>query len=227
MAISPQVASKVELITFDCYGTLIDWSAGLAESLQTIFDGKLSVSIEQLFDAYVRIEAEIESGPFQSYRAVLTETVIRLAARFDVALLPGRAEQFPGMLPAWRPFPDTVDALRRLKRTFQLGILSNVDGDLFAGTNQRLGVEFDVVITAEDVRSYKPGHAHFQRLLAKHPQKDSILHVAQSLFHDGAPCGELDIAFTWINRYNESNRTSVKPLAEFADLKSLADALGA
>lgn len=227
MTIPLQLISKIELITFDCYGTLIDWSAGLADSLQTLFDGQLPVSIEELFEVYVRIEAEFEAGPFQCYRDVLTKTVISVANHFGVTLATGRAEQFADMLPAWRPFPDTVDSLRRLKSKFQLGILSNVDRDLFAGTNQRLGVEFDIIITAEDLRSYKPGHAHFQQLLEGHPQKESILHIAQSLFHDGVPCGELDIAFAWINRYNESNQTQVTPLAEFADMKSLADALGA
>lgn len=218
---------KIEIITFDCYGTLIDWSAGLSNALRTVFDGHLSASTAELFDAYVRVEAEIESGPYQRYREVLTATAHRLAEHFEVTLSADRAELFADLLPRWKPFSDTVAALHRLKKKFQLGVLSNVDRDLFAGTNGRLKTVFDLIITADDVQSYKPGLGHFHHLLESHGKKETVLHVAQSLFHDGQPCRELGIAFVWINRYKERNRSEVSPLAEYADLDSLADALDA
>jgi 2-haloacid dehalogenase len=128
-------------------------------------------------------------------------------------------------LPEWRPFPDTNEALRRLKDRYRLGILSNIDQDLFTETARHFEVDFDVVVTAEDVRSYKPGHLHFLKLIEDYADSDSVLHVAQSLYHDGRPAGDLNIAFVWINRYNEVNTEGVTPLAEYPDLKSLADAV--
>ena len=126
-------------------------------------------------------------------------------------------------MPDWPPFADTNEALVSLKRRFRLGILSNIDRNLFAETARRFDVAFDFVVTAEDVRSYKPGHAHFERLLSKHAEPGRVVHVAQSLFHDGVPTAELGIAFVWINRYNDANTARVHRLGEYADLKSFAE----
>ena len=224
MAELKQVLERIDTITFDCYGTLISWAEGLESSLKAVFGDALPGRQSELFEAYVATEAEIESGSYRPYRDVLGEVVRRLAARFSLDLPEDRVDRMSQDLPNWPPFSDTVDALRRLKQHYRLGILSNVDRDLFAGTAQRLSVPFDFVVTAEDVKSYKPGMAHFDRLLADHTSTESVLHVAQSLFHDGGPAQERGIAFVWINRYNEVNKTSVKPVAEFANLASLADA---
>lgn len=218
------VFRRTTTITFDCYGTLIDWSAGLWRSFAEIFGPAVAELKQEWFDAYVRIEAEVESGPYRSYREILAVVTERLARRFELPLPPGREARLAELLPGWTPFPDTIDALIRLKRRFRLGVLSNVDKDLFAGTAKQLGVAFDFVVTAEDVRSYKPARGHFQRMIDAHGSLDTTLHVAQSLYHDGAPANELGMAFVWINRYEERNRTSVGPLAEFPDLRSFADA---
>jgi len=222
------VFKRTTTITFDCYGTLIDWSAGLWRSFAGIFGPVVAERKQEWFDAYVRVEAEVESGKYRSYREVLAVVTERLARQFNLPLPPGRETELAEMLPHWRPFPDTNDALSRLKQRFRLGVLSNVDKDLFAGTARQFDVEFDFVVTAEDVRSYKPARAHFQRLIDAHggisQLASSALHVAQSLYHDGAPANELGLAFVWINRYKEPNRTSVRPLAEFPDLCSFADA---
>ncbi|MCH8147686.1 MAG: HAD-IA family hydrolase [Planctomycetes bacterium] len=219
-----QVLKRIDTITFDCYGTLISWAEGLESSLRSVFGDALPGRQSELFEAYVAAEAEIESGTYRPYRDVLAEVVRQLASRFSLDLPEDRVDRMSQYLPNWPPFSDTVDALRRLGAHYRLGILSNVDRDLFAGTAQRLSVPFDFVVTAEDVKGYKPGRAHFDRLLESYAKMESVLHVAQSLFHDGVPAQELGIAFVWINRYNEVNKTSVKPLAEFANLASLADA---
>jgi len=219
-----EVLRRVETITFDCYGTLIDWRAGLQSSLAELFELAPNGLPDGLFEAYVRTEAEIEGGAYQSYRRVLAATAERLAKRFNFDLSPGLAELLAETLPHWAPFADTNEALLRLKRRYRLGVLSNIDRDLFAGTALQFDADFDFVVTAEDVQSYKPGQAHFQQLLSRHVECDRVLHVAQSLFHDGVPAQELGIAFVWINRYEEVNATPVRPLAEYADLKSLADA---
>jgi len=218
------VLRHIKTITFDCYGTLIDWSAGLTQSFREIFGAGMVGHEREWVEAYVQIEAEVESGPYRSYREVLAVVIERLARQFNRSLLPERAARLARMLPGWAPFPDTNHALAGLKQRFRLGVLSNVDRDLFAGTAKQFGVAFDFVVTAEDVHSYKPAHGHFQRLIDAHGGSDTALHVAQSLYHDGAPANELGLAFVWINRYKERNNTAVRPLAEFPDLRSFADA---
>jgi len=215
---------RTTTLTFDCYGTLIDWSAGLWRSFAKIFGPSVAERKQEWFDAYVRTEAEIESGPYRPYREILALVTTRLAKQFNLPLPPDHSARLAEMLPRWAPFPDTKDALARLKKKFRLGVLSNIDKDLFADTARQLGVPFDFIVTAEDVRSYKPALGHFHCLRDKHGGLDSALHVAQSLYHDGVPANELGLAFVWINRYKEPNRTGVRPLAEFPDLRSFADA---
>ncbi len=178
-----------------------------------------------LFYTYKDVEAELEAEPYRPYRDILTATAKAIATRLDLPLAVDRAEMLPALLPTWQPFSDTVEALVRLKQKYRLGVLSNIDRDLFAETQVRLGIDFDFVVTAEDVRSYKPGVAHFNKMLTDHADRESVLHVAQSLYHDGLPARQLDIAFVWINRYNHPNETAVEPLAILPDVKSLADAL--
>jgi 2-haloacid dehalogenase len=218
------VLRRTKTITFDCYGTLIDWSAGLSRSFREIFGPAVAGHEREWFEAYVRIEAEVESGPYRPYREILAVVTKRLARQFDLPLPTDRDAKLAEVLPHWAPFPDTNEALTRLKQRFRLGVLSNIDKDLFAGTAKQFGVAFDFVVTAEDVGSYKPAHGHFQRLIDAYGGMDTALHVAQSLYHDGAPANELGLAFVWINRYKERNHTSVRPLAEFPDLRSFADA---
>lgn len=216
---------SITTLTFDCYGTLVDWRAGIIASLGTLFQVGIGAEQDKLYKAYVPLEAEVEAESYRSYREIMTDTARRLASKFEIDLPAERAEQFPDFLPRWPLFADTVAALNRLKLRYRLGILSNVDRDLFDGTAEALGVEFDFVVTAQDVGSYKPALAHFQRMFEQHADRGEVLHVAQSLFHDGAPAHEFDLAYVWINRYNDVNETKVKPLATFTDLKSLADEL--
>jgi 2-haloacid dehalogenase len=219
-----QVLGRTRTITFDCYGTLIDWRAGVESALQQIFGTAIIHRMHQVFDAYVRAEAEIEAETYQTYRQVLAAVVRGLASDFNVGISGERAGMLAELLPTWTPFKDSDEALGRLKQRFRLGVLSNIDRDLFARTAAHFETKFDFVITAEDVGSYKPGLKHFERLLESHAERDTVLHVAQSLYHDGVPAGKLDLAYVWINRYNEVNETEVRPLAVYPDLKSLADA---
>ncbi len=220
-----EVLRHTRTITFDCYGTLIDWRTGLNRSLGELFGPAATDRMDELFDAYVRIEAEVEAQAYQPYRQVLATTAVRLARRFGLDLPSERAALLADMLPHWPPFADTNEALARLKSAgYGLGVLSNVDRDLFAGTARQFDVSFDFVITAEDVRAYKPSHTHFERLLAAHAKRDHVLHAAQSLFHDGVPAGKLGIAYVWINQYKDLIETRVNPLAQYPDLASFAEA---
>lgn len=217
---------RFKVLSFDCYGTLIDWYGGLTATFREMFGSAVDNRLDELCRLYVQIEAEVQAERFRSYREVLGEVAGRLAKRIDVQLPPGSIDLLSERLPSWRPFADSNEALARLKRKYRLGVLSNIDRDLFAGTARHFGVSFDFLITAEDVRAYKPDHAHFARMLSGNGPREKVLHVAQSLFHDGVPAQELGIAYVWINRYRDSNSTAVAPVAEYTDLISLAEAAG-
>lgn len=221
--VSDELAQS-KVLTFDCYGTLIDWEAGLADSFLRIFGLAAEARMADLFEAYVEEEAVEEAGPYQSYRKILAATVRRMADRFGWDSAGTRADFLADLLPQWRPFPDTNEALSRLKMRYRLGVLSNIDRDLFAGTAKQFEVRFDFVITAQDVQNYKPNLAHFREALEQVGGDGPILHVGQSLYHDGAAAAQLAIPFVWINRYRQQRGSDARTLAEYPDLRSLADA---
>jgi len=217
-----------DLITFDCYGTLIDWEGGIATAFQTeaAQDG-LSLDREQIIKAYMEEEPAVEIASYRAYREVLAETASRVAARLGWRINDDRAAFLPGSLPAWQPFDDTNAALERLARRFQLGILSNTDDELFRATARHFTVKFDLIVTAEQVRSYKPGAAHFQEGLARAGER-RMLHAAQSYFHDVVPASKLKIPVIWVNRKSErAFEGGPQPSAEVSNLRELADLLGA
>jgi 2-haloalkanoic acid dehalogenase type II len=212
-----------ELITFDCYGTLVDWETGIAAAFG-------SAPRAAVLDAYAAIEPEVEAGDYQPYREVLAETARRVAALIGSDLGPEGAELLARSLPRWPPFPDTVPALERLARAgYRLGILSNVDRDLLAATMRGLGVRFELVVTAEDVRSYKPAPAHFaeaeRRLDMLGVPRASWLHAAQSLFHDVRPAVARGMRVAWVNRSAEPPPRDALPTHEFSTLAELAHEL--
>jgi 2-haloalkanoic acid dehalogenase type II len=176
-----------------------------------------------LLAAFHELEPLVQAESWRPYREVLVETAVRVADRFGWRLSPGEAEALPRSLPDWPPFPDTNPALTRLHAAgYRLGILSNIDDDLLAATQRRLAVPFALVITAQQVGSYKPAHGHFERA------RQAIgaarwLHAAQSYFHDIEPAFALGIPSAWINRLHEFPTGEARPLREFADLTGLAD----
>lgn len=193
--------ASIRLITFDCYGTLIDWENGMLASLRPMFsrDGR-SVSDAQLLEHYGEVEAEIEAGPYLAYRQVLSQTAQEVGRRLGTAISEQQGAAFAESVARWQPFPDTVAALETMKKKFRLGIISNVDDDLFAETGKKLGVEFDFVITAQQVRSYKPSHRNFEEALRRGGlSKEQMLHAGQSLYHDVAPANALGIRNVWVN----------------------------
>ncbi len=212
-------------LTFDCYGTLVDWENGIVQAFSAAL-GAAGAPLDRarLLADHARLEPAIQAGGFRPYREVLAEVARRIAAER------GRPDVDPGFLaaslPGWPVFPDTVSALQALRAAgFRLGILSNVDEDLLAGTLARLPVPFDLVVTAERVRSYKPARAHFDA--AREAIGDATwLHAAQSLFHDVAPCNALGIRVAWIDRQGEGEaaaaRAGARPDARYPDLAALA-----
>ena len=195
--------SDFKALSFDCYGTLIDWETGLVEALRPLREN--GASAEEILEAYGPIEHEIEvEQPGLPYSQLLERVHERLSDRFGVEQDEVEAAKFGASVGDWPAFPDTAEALRYLKQHFKLIILSNVDRLSFAGSNARLGVEFDHVFTAQDIGSYKPDLRNFEYLLAGVQAdgiaKNELLHVAQSLFHDHVPANRIGIASAWIDR---------------------------
>ena len=191
-------------LTFDCFGTLIDWRHGIRTTGELLFPGRGA----EFLDSYATIEAEVETeGSFRRYRAVLTETVRRVARRLALDLKPDDATALVSTIPYWPTFADVGPALSALRREgWKLALLTNCDRDIIALTQRRLPVSFDAVVTAEDVAAYKPSPAHF--LLFKSTfgaSADAWIHVAQSYYHDIRPASELGIHRIWVNRQRESD----------------------
>jgi 2-haloacid dehalogenase len=223
--------SQFEYLTFDCYGTLINWEAGILSALQPILAAhKIVLSDNNLLELYGEFEAEAESGDFKTYRQILSSVVSAFGTKFNFSPTDAEIQALPQSLAQWPPFPDTVEALRKLHTRYKLAVISNVDDDLFAPSAKLLHVPFDAVITAQQARSYKPSLNNFQLAFQKigMPQ-EKILHVAQSLYHDIAPARKLGLHCVWVNRRaNQTGPGASKPAIaqpdlEVPDLKTLAD----
>jgi len=196
--------SDFEALSFDCYGTLIDWESGILMALRP-FQERSRVADEELLEAFGIVEFEVEQEhPTLVYSQLLEKVHAGLCRRFGVEEDEVEGAKLGASVGDWPAFPDSADALRYLKQHFKLVILSNVDRLSFAGSNRRLGVEFDYIFTAEDIGSYKPDPRNFEYLVAKLAEagieKPKLLHVAQSLFHDHVPANKMRIASAWIDR---------------------------
>ena len=226
---------RFDVITFDCYGTLIDWETGILSALAAFrSENNLRVADDELLEAYASLETVLQSGEYMSYREVLRGVMRGLATRYSVPTGRVDTDTLVASLPTWPPFPDTVEALQRLRRHRKLGIISNIDDELFAATARALEVPFDWVITAEQVRAYKPSRENFERALERIGiRKDRVLHAAQSRFHDVAPASALGLATVWVNRRHDrpgAGATSPSDASadlEVPDLATLADRMEA
>jgi 2-haloacid dehalogenase len=222
-------------LSFDCYGTLIDWETGIRQAFQPWSAAHgVTVGSDELIDRFGAHENVIErEAPTTRYPQVLAEALRRIGHDLGVDVSDEEATEFGASVGSWPAFDDTADALRRLQQHFRLVILSNVDRASFARSNRRLGVTFDLILTAEDIGSYKPDPANFDRLLGEigsiGVERSELLHVAQSLFHDHGPVQRIGLPSVWIDRYATSAGTGATPatdvevawrytsLGEFAD----------
>jgi 2-haloacid dehalogenase/putative hydrolase of the HAD superfamily len=218
---------RYDVITFDCYGTLIDWESGIADAfLTTAAADGVALTREAVLRAYADNEHRVQAQNYRPYREILRDTAVRVAAAVGWPLTSERAGFLADSLPSWQPFPDTNAALEQLAAVSRLGILSNIDDDLLAATREHFTVDFDVIVTAQQVRSYKPGHAHFQtaRELIGNA---SWLHAAESNFHDIVPTNILGVDNAWINRQRQRELSGGTPKYKFDDLAGLAGAMAA
>jgi 2-haloacid dehalogenase len=222
--------TRFQALTFDCYGTLIDWEAGLLRALRPVVERHgVRQTDEALLALFGELESPIQRGPFRRYREVLDETMRQLARRLGFEPDLGEVTALSRSLSDWEPFPDTVPALAALARRYDLGVISNVDDDLFAASARRLEVPLRWVVTAEQVGSYKPARTNFERALDRIGlPRDRILHVAQSLYHDVEPARELGLATVWVNRragregFGATPPSTATPDLVVPDLASLA-----
>jgi 2-haloacid dehalogenase len=222
-------------LSFDCYGTLIDWETGiLDQALPLLARAGAKADAVDVLRAYARHESAVEAGAFKAYRTVLAETMRRIGADFGVTLADADCASFAQGLGDWPPFADTVATLARLASRFRLVILSNVDDDLFAITARKLKVDFAAVITAQQVGSYKPAMGHFdaaRERLGLGPS--NWIHVAQSLYHDHVPAKSIGLRTVWVDRPTRLAGTGIAPPAQVrpdaraASLAEAADLLGA
>jgi 2-haloacid dehalogenase len=223
--------ARFKVLTFDCYGTMIDWETGIFSALRPILAAhKKSIADSALLQMYSELEASAEQGEFLRYRDVLQSVVRGFGEHLEFVPTDAEVRSLPDSLANWPPFPDTVEALRKLKNRYQLAVISNVDDDLFAATAPKLGVAFNHVITAQQVGCYKPCMKIFK--LAEERMgvtRDQWLHIGQSIYHDVIPAQSLGIATVWVNRPSPrpgagaAKAAAGKPDVEVPNLKTLAE----
>jgi 2-haloacid dehalogenase len=194
--------SRFTTISFDCYGTLIDWESGILPVLRAVLaNHDQSLPDAALLELYGEFEAEAENGPYQSYRNVLHSVVRAFADRLNFKATPAELHSLPESVRTWPPFSDTVSALRELQKRYKLAIISNIDDDLLEETGQHLEVNFDAVVTAQQARSYKPSRNNFEIALGTLAiSRNQLLHAGQSIYHDVVPARSLGISTVWVNR---------------------------
>jgi 2-haloacid dehalogenase len=230
-AVSTVDFSAFDALTFDCYGTLIDWETGILGGLRPVLaaDG-VSADDDRLLETFARHETALEAGPYLRYAEVLASSLRGIADELGFGPTDHEIAGFSRSVGDWPAFADSAESLARLRQRFRLGVLTNCDDDLFELSRRRLGVDFDWVVTAQQARTYKPAPRHFElafeRIDVPH---ERILHVAQSLFHDHVPAKALGMTTAWIDRRHDRRGPGATLAAEAApdvtvpDMKTFAD----
>ena len=213
--------ARFEWVSFDCYGTLVDWETGLLGYLRPLLQSKsCPLSDSQILAFYSELEPAAQSGAYRSYREVLAQVVRDFARELSFSVSTGEADGLADSIRNWQPFEDTVAALQRLQFRYKLAILSNIDDDLFTFTSPKLKVRFDAVVTAQQVHSYKPSFNNFEALLRRfYIPRERLLHVAESLYHDVVPAHALEIATVWVNRRQGKEAAATKLVEACPDLE--------
>jgi len=218
--------SRFKALTFDCYGTLIDWESGLLGALGPVLESHgHKLTDREILDIYGELEPALQN-PYQRYRQVLADIVRGFAERLQFQLSNGEAELLPDSLKSWQPFPDTCEALEKLKTRFKLAIISNTDNDFFSATSKLLSVKFDEVVTAEQAKAYKPSAMPFRMALERLGMtREEVLHVGQSVYHDVLPAKLLGITTVLVYRrgHGATRPTDGEPDLKVPDLETLAE----
>jgi 2-haloacid dehalogenase len=215
--------SNVTFVTFDVYGTLIDWEAGVADAFEqeAARDG-VTIDRDEVVTLFHEISREVESGSYELYAEVLRRTALEIAKRIGWDLEPSRSGFLPESVQRWRPFKEANPQLQKFKKQYDVGLISNIDDKLLGQTRRHIPLDFDLVVTAQQVRSYKPDPAHFKECARRIGGKKGWVHIASSLYHDVEPCVKEKIPVIWVNRRKETLESGAKkPTAE---VKTIAEA---
>jgi 2-haloacid dehalogenase/putative hydrolase of the HAD superfamily len=222
--------SKVTFVTFDVYGTLIDWEKGVYDAFrkEAARDGFTIEKPEDIVPLFHQAEREIQSGSYELYAEVLRRVAVRIAKEIGWPLEPSRSGFLPDSVSRWPPFKETNTQLERFAKKFDIGLISNVDDKLLGETRRHFKVNFDLVVTAQQVRSYKPDPAHFKEAERRIGTKKGWVHVASSYYYDVEPCLKAKVPVIWVNRSGETlDAGAKKPTAEVKSLLEAARLLGA
>jgi 2-haloacid dehalogenase len=220
-------------LTFDCYGTLIDWERGIVTAARVLLGPRgADMQDESILEAFARHERPLEHGPYQTYRSILALVARAIGSERGIDTSDAQAQAFAASVPDWPAFPDSPGALAQLAAHYRLGVITNCDDDLFAGSARRLGIDFAEVVTAQQVGSYKPAARNFEVMLERLDlPRERVLHVAQSLYHDHVPAKAMGFTTVWVDRRQGRQGSGATPPADATpdlvvpDLASLADLL--
>jgi len=215
-------------ITFDCYGTLIDWEGGIRNAVKKLAEKNgFNINLDGISDKYIKVELEVEAEQYRKYHEVLQLSAKKLFKLKGFDISNEDASEFADSIYFWQPFPETHDVLDKLKQKgYKLIILSNIDNEIIKRSIELMQIDFDGVVTAEEVGSYKPAYGHWYEMLKRfNAQKTEVLHVAASYIHDIIPAKEQGFDAVWINRNNEQPTREIRPDLEFKDLRPLPEAL--
>jgi 2-haloacid dehalogenase len=220
----------VQFVSFDCYGTLIDWETGVYEAFQKEADRDgFTIDRDVLIPRLIEIQHEIQSGSYELYAEVLRRTAVKVAAELGWELESSRAQFLPDSVPRWMPFRETNAQLERFAKKFETGVLSNIDDKLLGATRRHFRTDFDLVVTAQQVRSYKPDEAHFKECARRiEKRKKNWVHIASGYDTDVEPCVKQKVAVIWVNRHGQKlEQGQKKPTAEVKTFRDAAKLLKA
>jgi 2-haloacid dehalogenase len=219
----------VRFVTFDCYGTLIDWETGVFDAFQKEADRDgFTIDRDELIPRFIEIQREIQSGSYELYAEVLRRTAVRVAKELDWELEPSRSGFLPDSVPRWPPFRETNAQLERFGKKYEIGILSNIDDKLLGATRRHFRSDFDLVVTAQQVRSYKPDPAHFKECARRIGGKKGWVHIGSGYETDVEPVIKMKVPVIWVNRHGRKlDGNQKKPTEEVKTFRDAAKLLGA
>jgi len=215
--------SGIQWITFDVYGTLIDWEKGVADAFEkeASRDG-FTIDRDQVISLFHEVEREVESGSYELYAEVLRRTALEIAKRIEWPLEPSRSGFLPDSVQRWPAFKETTAQLNKFKKKYNVGLISNIDDKLLGQTRRHIPLDYDLVVTAQQVRSYKPDPAHFKEAARRIGGKKGWVHIASSYYHDVEPCVKEKVPVIWVNRHREQLDSGQKKPTE--EVRTLLDA---
>src|SRR6059058_5154791 len=222
------IPKNITFLTFDVYGTLIDWETGVYEAFAAeAARDEIELDRATLLSLFHEISREVESGSYELYAEVLRRTAVEIAKQIDWPLEPSRSGFLPDSVQRWPPFKETNPVLQKIAKKYKVGLISNIDDKLLGQTRRHIPLDFDLVVTAQQVRSYKPDPAHFTECERRVGGKKGWVHVAASYYHDVEPCLKKRVPVVWVNRSKqELESPQKKPDGEVANLREAAKLVG-